>query len=78
MSEDAGTKNIKDKIRHLLQIFPRISPSMLQIGLGTSLPPSIWRPILQELLDQKIVLMEEVPGQSVSGRPRSYEVLSLI
>lgn len=75
--ETVGTDPIRDRILHLLTVYPRISPSMLQIGIGTSVPPTLWRPILDDLVKEGRVLIENVNCQSPAGRARSYQVVSL-
>jgi len=77
MSDNAVT-TIRDKILRVLKIYPRLSPSMLQIGLGTSLPPTIWRPILSQLIEDNVVRQEEVPSLGADGRNWNYQVLSLV
>jgi hypothetical protein len=69
--------SIEDKILHVLSIYPRISHSMLQIGLGSSLPTSIWRPILQQLLDTGKVKEDVLVKVAPSGRHQTYVILSL-
>lgn len=69
--------SIRDKILHLLRIYPIVSPSMLQIGIGSSLPTSIWRPVLQELLDTGEVKEDIIVSLSAAGRNQSYTLLSL-
>lgn len=76
-TEIAGTDSIRTRILHLLTVYPRISPSMLQIGIGTSVPPTIWRPILDELVKDHKVMITSINIQSPAGRTRSYQVVSL-
>lgn len=66
---------IEDKILHTLSVYPRISPSMLQVGVGPSLSPVIWRPILDSLIMQGKVKREHIRRESPGGRTRTYEVL---
>lgn len=75
---DAAAQNIRDRIMRILHIYPKISPSMLQIGLGTSLPPAIWRPILDTMIAEGIVTREDVHGATGSGRQKSYEIIRLV
>lgn len=66
---------IRLRILHCLSIYPRISPSMLQVGIGPSLPPSIWKPLLDTLIGEGKVVREIVSKQTPQGRLRTYEVL---
>lgn len=68
---------IAAQIRHVLSIYPTLSPSMLQIGIGPHVPPQTWRPILSELIEAGVVKRDEVVAQTPSGRHRSYTRLSL-
>ena len=77
MSDDE-TQRIKDKILHILGIYPIISPSMLQAGLGPQIVASDWRPILGELIDNKVITRESITLESPAGRNITYTQLSLI
>lgn len=68
---------IKEKIIHVLKIYPRISPSMLQCGVGSNMPSHIWKPVLDNLIDRKIVVSESISMAGVTGRQQSYTILSL-
>jgi len=65
------------KILHILQVFPAISPSMLQIGIGSSLPAKLWRPILQQMIDDKTVKQDFCLFPTPSGRQTTYTIISL-
>ncbi len=69
---------IREKITHVLSIYPKLSPSMLQTGIGTSMPPFLWRPVLLDLISKSIVKMEEEVREAPSGRHRLYTILSLV
>lgn len=68
---------IEHKILHLLKIYPKISPSMMQIGIGSSLPASMWRPVLASLIERGVVQEDFIMSPSSSGRQQTYTVLSL-
>ena len=66
-TEDKDTKDVLDpteqvkiKIVHLLSIYPTISRSMLQVGLGPGLQPMFWDPALTELTKEGFVQIESV------------------
>ena len=75
--EDDDAASFRDKIVHVLTLYPVISPTMLQMGLGPSTKPKLWRPDLQMLIDEGIVLQETVSKQTPSGQYRQYQRLSL-
>lgn len=74
---DNTEEQTREKIVHVLEIWPVISPSMLQIGLGTSFPTSIWKPILDKMVDDGTVKRWEHQKNAPNGSNRSYTRLSL-
>lgn len=76
MNEETSVA-IRDKIIHVLKIYPKLSPSMLHIALGTSLPTSIWRPVLEEMIAECVVLSNNETHEAPSGRNQTYNVLTL-
>lgn len=69
--------HIEEKILFVLRIYPRISPTMLQVGLGTSVSSKMWRPILDALIRKGLVKQEYVQETSPADRIQSYTVISL-
>lgn len=72
------TQRIKEKIVHILLIYPVISPSMLQAGLGPQIAAGLWRPVLKDLIKHEVVKQESVTLESPSGRTITYTQLSLM
>lgn len=68
---------VKEKIVHILRIYPVISPTMLQSGLGAYIQPAIWRPALEELINEGVVVRSQESAQTPHGRHNTYEKLSL-
>lgn len=68
---------MRDKIVHTLTIWPILSPSMLQVGIGTSISPKIWHPVLEQLIKDGIITREELRAKSSIGRDQIYTRLSL-
>lgn len=68
---------IRAKIIHILKIYPIISHSMLQIGLGSSLPPAIWRPVLYKMISDEEVMEDHLFMASPTGRQQTYTQLRL-
>lgn len=69
---------LKEKILHTLTIYPKISPSMLQVGLGPHNRPEHWRPALHALIDEGLIKQEELIAGNPHGQKRSYTVISLV
>ncbi len=68
---------IETKILHLLKIYPIISPTMLQSGLGPSTKPAQWRPVLSRLIVSGAVIETHEDIQTPSDRYNTYSKLSL-
>jgi len=67
---------VKSKILHLLTIYPVISPTMLQSGLGPYTKPDLWRPVLAELITEGLVIESQQSLETPSGRYNTYTILS--
>lgn len=75
--EVEGSEVIRKKIVHILGIYPKLSMSMLQVGIGTGLAPPLWHPVLDNLLLDGVVEKKQFTIQSPSGRNQVYTILSL-
>lgn len=69
---------IRERIIHTLSIYPRISPSMLQVGIGTALSPKMWRPVFEKLISDGIVQQVINTSKSPSNRDQSHTTVSLV
>lgn len=76
-TRDTNHKEIETRILHLLKIYPLISPTMLQSGLGPSTKPENWRPVLVDLVQRGVVIEEQQSMQTPSERYNTYTKLSL-
>ena len=76
-NDETFDTDMEARIRLLLELYPVISPTMLQAGLGPQIPPAKWRPALEKLLESGEVRQESVYRQSVAGRHRNYVRLGL-
>jgi hypothetical protein len=71
-------KSVRMRILHALTVFPKISHSMLQIAIGTGLPATLWKPILDELISAGTVKKyTEVVQSPYSHKAQSYTFLTL-
>lgn len=73
----ASDQEIEAKILHLLNIYPVISPTMLQSGLGPYTKPALWRPVLARLVEEGKIVESQESLQTPSERYNSYSKLSL-
>lgn len=67
-SLDDAAKDVRERILHLLKVYPYISRSMIQVGLSPALPPKLWDPVLQQLVNEKAVQHVETQAQTPAGR----------
>ena len=70
-------KTIRAKIIHVLSIYPKISISMLQVGMGTSLMPALWKPVLNQMIADKTVIQDRKTFLTPTERQQGYTILSL-
>jgi hypothetical protein len=70
-------EQLRIRILDTLEIYPRLSPSMLQAGIGPHNSPRIWRPIMEQLINSGIIIRGQESHQSELGRYRTIIVLSL-
>jgi len=74
---EQSTGDIEAKILHILGIYPVISPTMLQSGLGPYTKPALWRPVLAQLIADGKVVEDQESLQTPSERYNTYSKLSL-
>jgi len=70
---------IERKIMHVFSVYgPRLSPSMLQVGIGTAMSPRLWHPILDRLIKNGRLEQTTLTRKNdATGRDQSYTVISL-
>jgi len=80
-SENVGNiaeEMIRARILHTLTIFPKLSMSMLQIGIGTGFPPALWHPVLEDLIrDGKVSRTTVQATNPVTQRGQTYTIMAL-
>lgn len=69
--------DIAKKILHVLEIYPIISHTMLQVSLGPQLPARTWRPVLDNLIEAGKVTTDTIGAKSPSGRHITYTRIQL-
>ncbi len=74
---DTPVEHIETKILHLLSIYPIISPTMLQGGLGPPMRPAQWRPVLAQLISDGKVIESSKSMMTPNDRYNTYSRLSL-
>ena len=68
---------VVDKLTHVLSIYPKVSVSMLQVGIGTSVPPALWKPIMEKMINDGRIKRELRSAQTPEGRGQTYTIISL-
>lgn len=64
------------RIMKVLSIYPRISPTMLQVGIGPQIPPRLWHPVLEKLVLENTVQREYITTDSQAGRFKTFTIIS--
>lgn len=77
LSSVDAIKTVQLKILNTLHIYPKISPSMLNTGIGPAIPPAIWRPALQHLIEQGLVTESQVNRLGITGRSNTLRTVEL-
>lgn len=67
----------REMIVHMLSIYPVLSPTMLQAGIGPYQKPAHWRPILEELIQNGVVVREQEERKTPKDRHNTYTKLRL-
>ena len=68
---------VRERIIALLTVYPILSPSMIQIGLGSSLPTFVWRPVFDRMLISGELVEGLVEGPPSDNRQRPFKTVSL-
>lgn len=78
MSKEESPESIRERILHVLSVYPIISPTMLQVGLGTNIQAASWRPVLEELIAEGTVKQGTRVVKTPSGRHYTYTRIQLL
>lgn len=73
----AMDNHVRNAIVHVLGIYPKLNPSMLQMGIGPSIPTIIWKPVMRRMIAEGILRETMVQATAPSGRTRAYSIISL-
>lgn len=68
---------IEERILYFLSVYPRLSGSMIQVAIGTSIAPVMWRPIIERLIREGKIVLYEIHSRAPSGRDLSHKVYCL-
>lgn len=76
-SDGQAITAIQAKILYVLGLYPRLNRSMLQTGIGPAISPVIWGPVLEDMLQRKLVQEFIVNVKGPTQRANSPKILSL-
>lgn len=74
---DQLIEQTRQKICHVLSIYPAVSATMIQTGIGTSTSPKLWRPILGRLVAEGAVSEVQINSTTPHDRHQVYTVYHL-
>lgn len=78
LDAEAMELSIRTKIIHVLSIYPCISPTMLQIGIGPGLAPEFWHGVMEAMIMEGEISKTQVQAQAPSGRTQTYTRIQLV
>lgn len=70
-------EQMEEKILHILSIYPKISPSMMQISIGSNMPAHIWKAAWRKLLGEGKVRQDFIVATTPTGRSQSHTIYSI-
>lgn len=69
---------VRQKIVHTLTYYPRLSPSMLQVGIGTGISPKLWRIVFEDMIKEGKIRQEITQVRVPNGRDQTLKIISLV
>lgn len=76
-AQEAKEDIVRKLILHVLEIYPRLSSSLLQQAIGPQYPSSVWRPIVQTMLDAGEIVLHNMTAERPTGMMKTYTVYML-
>ncbi len=68
---------IQKRLVHLFQIYPVLSPTMIQAFLGGKMPPRFWKPVMEEMIEEGTLIRTEVISENIWGQLHSHTCIRL-
>jgi hypothetical protein len=68
---------LREKMMFLLTIYPKLTPTMLHVGIGPHVRPQMWRPVMEALIRERKVKRTGVSVYTPKGQYRTYTILEL-
>lgn len=76
-ADDETVTMMRARILKVLEIYPRLSPTMLHVGIGPQHKIGTWKPILDSLIKEGLVVQEDIVSLTSTDRHQSYRIISL-
>lgn len=70
-------EHTKARILHSLQVFPFLAASQLHQSIGSATSTKLWRPLLEELIEDGKIVVTHIQEVTPSGRTQSYTIYHL-
>lgn len=74
---EGAERVIAERMLFTLGIYPKLSYSMLQVGIGTAIPPRLWHPVLARLKAEDKIIETEHHSRSPMHRDLVHRILML-
>jgi hypothetical protein len=74
---ELDVESIRRRIVSTLVTYPRISPSMLQTGIGPNTKAALWKPILEQMISDGVIVRESRLAKTPKAKYRTVTILSL-
>jgi hypothetical protein len=74
-----SVKQIRARILFTLSVYPKLSPTHLQVSLGPGTRSSLWHPVLDQLIEEGLVEKIQIRPTEMtpSGRDQIFTVIQL-
>lgn len=77
--ETVDVGEIRERIIAVLRVYPKLSATMIQVGVGNNLPAHSWKPVLEKMIDDGEVLKKTLfTVNKLTGRNQTHYVHMLI
>lgn len=77
ITKEYTPEEIRERIMFVLGVYPGISNSMLQVGIGTTLSTAQWKPVFNEMVVEGAITNKPQLLKSTAGRTCNYTKLFL-
>jgi hypothetical protein len=74
-TENEQDEFIRNKILHILSIYPKVSPGMIQVTLGAGVPARWWKAVLENMIEDGTLSRDSQFATGPGGRERNYIVI---